>query len=99
MDVSGIQRRHDESTDNSIRKRGHHLVEPTGASKSLVFLLIVAAVLVIVTLGLGLVTKGRKLVKADQYQAVFLTNGQVYFGKLSDVNSAYVSLQDIYYLQ
>lgn len=33
------------------------------------------------------------------YQAVFLTNGQVYFGKLSDADSAYVSLRDIYYLQ
>ena len=33
------------------------------------------------------------------YQAVFLTNGQVYFGKLSDVNSDYADLKDIYYLQ
>lgn len=33
------------------------------------------------------------------YQAVFLTNGQVYFGKLSDVKSDYVTLEDIYYLQ
>lgn len=33
------------------------------------------------------------------YQAVFLTNGQVYFGKLSDVSAAYATLKDIYYLQ
>ncbi len=34
------------------------------------------------------------------YQAVFLTNGQVYFGKLSDLgNRDYVTLTDIYYLQ
>lgn len=36
---------------------------------------------------------------ADKYQAVFLTNGQVYFGKLSDNGGNYVKLNDIYYLQ
>lgn len=38
-------------------------------------------------------------VKKNQYQAVFLTNGQVYFGKLSSINDRYVNLTDIYYLQ
>ena len=38
-------------------------------------------------------------VKKNQYQAVFLTNGQVYFGKLSSVNDRYINLTDIYYLQ
>ncbi|HEY2003522.1 MAG TPA: hypothetical protein VGH44_00205 [Candidatus Saccharimonadia bacterium] len=38
-------------------------------------------------------------VKGKQYQAVFLTNGQVYFGKVSHVDSSYVKLTDIYYLQ
>jgi len=33
------------------------------------------------------------------YQAVFLTNGQVYFGKLSSPRAEYVKLTDIYYLQ
>ncbi len=33
------------------------------------------------------------------YQAVFLTNGQVYFGKLANASSDYVTLTDIYYLQ
>ncbi len=33
------------------------------------------------------------------YQAVFLTNGQVYFGKLSDMSASYATLSDIYYLQ
>lgn len=33
------------------------------------------------------------------YQAVFLTNDQVYFGKLDHANSDYVHLTDIYYLQ
>jgi hypothetical protein len=33
------------------------------------------------------------------YQAVFLTNGQVYFGKLSGTTASYATLEDIYYLQ
>lgn len=32
-------------------------------------------------------------------QAVFFTNGQVYFGKLRVVNSEYMKLTDIFYLQ
>jgi|ERR1700683_114730 len=38
-------------------------------------------------------------VKSKQFQAVFLTNGQVYFGKFTQINSSYVKLTDIYYLQ
>jgi hypothetical protein len=38
-------------------------------------------------------------IKTKQYQAVFLTNGQVYFGKVSNVDKSYVSIKDIYYLQ
>jgi len=38
-------------------------------------------------------------IKSKQYQAVFLTNGQVYFGKVSHVDSSYVKITDIYYLQ
>ncbi len=38
-------------------------------------------------------------VKAKEYQAVFLTNGQVYFGKVTHTDSSYVKLTDIFYLQ
>ncbi len=38
-------------------------------------------------------------VKTKQYQAVFLTNGQVYFCKVSKVDAGYVKCTDIYYLQ
>ncbi|MBN1778766.1 MAG: hypothetical protein JW816_00895 [Candidatus Buchananbacteria bacterium] len=36
--------------------------------------------------------------KAD-YQAVFLDNGQVYFGKITKMADDYINLRDIYYLQ
>ncbi len=35
----------------------------------------------------------------DGYQAVFLVNNQVYFGKLSNQNAQFPVLKDIYYLQ
>ena len=38
-------------------------------------------------------------VDTSKYQAVFFTNGQVYFGKLSAFNGEYMKLTDVYYLQ
>ena len=38
-------------------------------------------------------------VNTSEYQAVFLTNGQVYFGKLKVVTPNYLKLSNIYYLQ
>jgi hypothetical protein len=33
------------------------------------------------------------------YQAVFLTNGQIYFGRYYDRIGAYAKIEDVYYLQ
>ncbi len=33
------------------------------------------------------------------YQAVFLTNGQVYFGKLQSIDGTYVKMSNVYYIQ
>lgn len=38
-------------------------------------------------------------IETDKYQAVFLSNGQVYFGKLTVVNGDYMQLTDVYYLE
>lgn len=35
----------------------------------------------------------------SSFQAVFLTNGQVYFGKFANVNDRYATMENIYYLQ
>ena len=37
--------------------------------------------------------------EGNKYQAVFLTNGQVYFGKLYRENGGYPVLREVYYLQ
>lgn len=37
--------------------------------------------------------------KASGYSAVFLTNDQIYFGKLEDAGSQYPRLREVYYLR
>lgn len=78
--------------------KGH---KPSFGSKLLVIVLIVAALSVTAALAAGVWRSfdNTSTINGDQYQAVFLDNGQVYFGKLSSLNSDYVQLTDIYYLQ
>jgi hypothetical protein len=40
-----------------------------------------------------------KSINRDGYQAVFLSNSQVYFGKLEQASAGSVVLRDVYYLQ
>lgn len=42
--------------------------------------------------------KESQYVNKDKNQAVFLTNGQVYFGKVASVTDEYINLVNIYYL-
>lgn len=74
----------------------------SGKFRGPVMWVVALAVLLLVVLGGWFVWSkmgGDSGVKGGQYQAVFLTNGQVYFGKVSGVNDGYVKLADIYYLQ
>lgn len=63
-----------------------------------VIVLIVVAVLFRDKLFAGK-TGDAMMAKTGEYQAVFLTNGQVYFGKLTENGDRYMKLTDIYYLQ
>ena len=69
--------------------------------KLLVISLIVVSVAITAFVGYALVrgVGSQSYVEADKYQAVFLSDGQIYFGKLADVDQHYASLEDIYYLQ
>jgi len=63
---------------------------------------VVAAVVIIVLLlgGLFLYRSSTGAnIESDKFQAVFLTNGQVYFGKLQTLNSEYMKINNIFYLQ
>ncbi len=66
----------------------------------------VLAVIVVVLVIVGFLFRDKLMGKkagapagSSTYQAVFLTNGQVYFGKLSETEKDYLTLKDIYYLQ
>jgi hypothetical protein len=64
--------------------------------------IIVAVVVLLALVGAFFASKvllNPTLVKKDQYQAVFLTNGQVYFGKLESGGPQFLRLKDVYYLQ
>lgn len=44
-------------------------------------------------------TTGEEHIDTRNYQAVFLTSQQVYFGKITKLNDAQLTLEDIYYLR
>jgi hypothetical protein len=64
---------------------------------------VAAAAILLIALTVFLVRGGTygesELVNKNQYQAVFLNGGQVYFGKVGDLNSKYMTMSDIYYLR
>ncbi len=63
--------------------------------------LLFSATVVVVMLAFLLYLGGpdeSKNIDTKKQQAVFLTNGQVYFGKINSVNSKFVDLRGIYYL-
>lgn len=67
------------------------------------FIVIVGGALILAALALwfwsGSSYGQSSYVNTKEYQAVFLTNGQVYFGKVTSLNHDYMVLNDIYYLQ
>lgn len=80
--------------------------KPPKSKKSLTFAAIcigVVSILVVIVIGVmglnKLAAEGAIKSGSDQYQAVFLSNNMVYFGKLSNINGDFVKMTDIYYLQ
>ncbi|MEK7167960.1 MAG: hypothetical protein AAB791_03085 [Patescibacteria group bacterium] len=75
-----------------------------GLGKIVAIIVIVLVVLGIIGYVVGRYTSVnlpwvKKSVAASEWQAVFLTNGQVYFGKIAKNNGKQIILRDIYYLQ
>jgi len=89
----------DESLDGASYGRGGK------GWKVLVVILIIVIIVILgyfafVAMGKGSGIAGDKIAPVDNsWQAVFLTNGQVYFGKVKAVGDKTLSLGDIYYLQ
>ena len=60
-------------------------------------LLIIASIFAFTQIGKNTRVES-KYVDTSLYQAVFLNNGQVYFGNVTALNSQYVTLESVYYL-
>lgn len=72
-----------------------------GSKKKLIIATVVALVVVLAAAAWFMFgrTSTASVIDNSKYQAVFFTNGQVYFGKLSAVNGEYMRLTNVYYLQ
>ena len=80
----------------------HHIPKEEKSKKRFVLPILIAIVVIILAIS-GFVAltgkSGAAGIDGSKYQAVFFTNGQVYFGKLSGVNSDQMKLTDVFYLQ
>ena len=61
--------------------------------------ILVVAMLLIIVFGNKNASNEAEYVDTSKHQAVFMNGGQVYFGKITELNKSYITLQDIYYLQ
>lgn len=83
-----------------------HQASKKSRSKMLGWIALVIAIFVITGLVFlsaaifGKAQSGSQIdVRRSQYQAVFLNNNQVYFGKITNITDRGITLKDIYYLQ
>lgn len=81
----------------------HHAAHQEKSKKRFLLLIIGLVIAIIVIVGgffaWSKMQGAATAIDSGKYQAVFFTNGQVYFGKLTAFNSEYMKLTDIYYLQ
>jgi hypothetical protein len=73
----------------------------TPRRKPILGIIILVVIIVLAGIGYKMVnqTSVASTITKSEYQAIFLTTGQVYFGKLTYVNSDYFKLTEIFYLQ
>ena len=93
-------------THTAQRTTAPHFVAARKPSKAKRIIISIVGVLLVILLIVGGWFAWRMIsgaasapIDSGKYQAVFFTNGQVYFGKLQDYNSGYFKLTDIFYLQ
>lgn len=91
--------------DNAVRAAGpmpHEMARHNKKKTNLKIASILVGVFAVIALVLSLwvILKPATLnIDSNRYQAVFLSNGQVYFGKITVLNDEYYRLNDIFYLQ
>lgn len=91
---------------NQAPPAAHHPAPKKSRSQLLGWVALVIAIFVItglVFLATSMFSKaqsGSQIdVKKSQYQAVFLNNNQVYFGRITSITDKGITLKDVYYLQ
>jgi flagellar basal body-associated protein FliL len=100
---SGHRPSHPTPTSNTIPQGGK---KPTRRNTRLFSWIIAISLIVLALVAVGVISyrvwSAKSItseIKKDKFQAVFLTNGQVYFGKIDQIIGNYVRLHEIYYLQ
>ena len=78
--------------------RNHRLLNITYITLLFSVTVLLVGVVVLLSLFNGNRDKESQFVDTGKYQAVFLNGGQVYFGKVTNLNHDYMTLADIYYL-
>lgn len=84
---------------NNSNKKSKGLTGLRIASVTLLFSATVLIVALLWFVVLGSPKTENKYVDKSKFQAVFLNGGQVYFGKIQDLNEKYLRVVDIYYLR
>ncbi|MGZ6005780.1 MAG: hypothetical protein ACXWLH_06605 [Candidatus Saccharimonadales bacterium] len=76
---------------------------PTGLLGYITGIMLLSVTVLIVAILISVVTGSpkneTKYINTKELQAVFLNNGQVYFGNITSLNDKYVRVQNIYYLR
>lgn len=109
-----LSRGGDRRPAQPMNTTGHAAAHPTGKRKHIdwagrtvrleLFIVLVGTALLLAALSLWLATGNfnsteSKQLEPARYQAVFLTNNQVYFGKVTSLNDKSVVLTDVFYIE
>jgi hypothetical protein len=89
------------TSSNQGNAGGKKFMSGKWLERSSFVLLLAIAIIILAVAGLTFFSGNSeaKSIQKDRYQAVFLNNGQVYFGNIHSLSNKYIDLQNIYYLQ
>lgn len=88
----------------AVKARRKHIDWVAKTVRFELFVVVIGVALLLVAVSLWLATGNftnaeTKQINTKEYQAVFLTNGQVYFGKVGTLNGNFVSLTHVFYIE
>ena len=89
----------DKSHSASYAPAAHEEEPRSGRGWKIVIVIVIIVAVVFMVKRFFLAGAGFPPVRASEWQAVFLTNNQVYFGHLKNYGREYVSLNNIFYLR